>query len=159
MFMIMAMLNGKMTKKLHSSILMTTGTILIILGYLIFLTVDDKLRILNIIIAQGLIGAGSGCYQPSVNALIVSVAPMGKMGIASGILAMFRNVGMLLGITISVTIFDIVKNNMLLGGFDYTKSFIKGYHASIVSAVIFGIICAILSYMSHCAYKHEKADI
>ena len=156
MFMVMAMLNGKMTKKLHSSILMTTGTILIILGYILFLTVDDKFVWWNIIIAQSLIGAGSGCYQPSVNALIVSVAPMGKMGIASGILAMFRNVGMLLGITISVTIFDIVKNLMLAQGFNFTDSFVKGYHASIISAIIFGIICAILSYMSHCAYKHEK---
>lgn len=156
MFMVMAMLNGKMTKKLHSSILMTTGTVLIILGYMLFLTVGDKLVLWNIIIAQGLIGAGSGCYQPSVNALIVSVAPMGKMGIASGILAMFRNVGMLLGITISVTIFDVIKNNILSQGFDFNYAFIKGYHGAIVSAVAFGIICAVLSYMSHCAYRHEK---
>ncbi len=156
MFMITALLNGKMTKKLHSSILMTTGTILIILGYILFTTTGDTLTYWNIIIAQGLIGAGSGCYQPSVNALIVSVAPIGKMGIASGILAMFRNVGMLLGITISVSIFDYVKNMNLQKGLSETQSFIAGYHCAIYWAIFFGIICAILSYMSHCAYKHEK---
>ncbi len=156
MFMIMALLNGKMTKKLHSSILMTTGTILIILGYILFLTTTEKLTFYNIIIAQGLIGAGSGCYQPSVNALIVSVAPPGKMGIASGILAMFRNVGMLLGIAISVSIFDHVKQLNLSKGFDNTTAFLNGYHCAILWAVIFGIICAVLSYMSHKAYKHEK---
>ncbi len=156
MFMLMALLNGKLTKKLHSSILMTTGTILIILGYIFFTTIGDKLTYWNILIAQALIGAGSGCYQPSVNALIVSVAPMGKMGIASGILAMFRNVGMLLGITISVSIFDFVKNNALQNGFNLTDAFIRGYHFAIYWAIIFGIVCAILSYMSHKAYKHEK---
>ena len=156
MFMLMALLNGKMSKKLHSSILMTTGTILIILGYILFTTIDDKLTYWNIILAQALIGAGSGCYQPSVNALIVSIAPMGKMGIASGILAMFRNVGMLLGITISVSIFDFAKNNALKEGFDLTDAFIKGYHAAIYWAIIFGIVCTVLSYMSHKAYKHEK---
>ena len=156
MFMIMALLNGKMTKKLHSSILMTTGTILIILGYILFTTTGDKLTYWNIIIAQALIGAGSGCYQPSVNALIVSVAPMGKMGIASGILAMFRNVGMLLGITISVSIFDYIKQINLLKGLSQTDAFIKGYHGAIYWAIFFGIVCAILSYMSHKAYKHEK---
>lgn len=156
MFMIMALLNGKLTKKLHSSILMTTGTILIVLGYILFTTTTDKLTYWNIFIAQALIGAGSGCYQPSVNALIVSVAPMGKMGIASGILAMFRNVGMLLGIAISVSIFDCIKDSALLKGFSETQAFVQGYHGAIYWAIFFGIICAILSYMSHRAYKHEK---
>lgn len=156
MFMIMALLNGKMSKKLHSSILMTTGTILIILGYILFTTVNDTLTYWNILIAQALIGAGSGCYQPSVNALIVSIAPPGKMGIASGILAMFRNVGMLLGITISVSIFDFVKNSALAEGLSSTCAFLKGYHSAIYWAIFFGIVCAILSYMSHKAYKGEK---
>ncbi len=156
MFMIMALLNGKLTKKLHSSILMTTGTILIVLGYMLFTTIDDKLTYWNIIIAQALIGAGSGCYQPSVNALIVSVAPMGKMGIASGILAMFRNVGMLLGITISISIFDFAKNLSLKEGANEVVAFIQGYHSAIYWAIFFGIICTILSYMSHKAYKNEK---
>ncbi len=156
MFMILALLNGKMTKKLHSSILMTTGTILIILGYIVFTTVNENLTYWNIIIAQALIGAGSGCYQPSVNALVVSVAPMGKMGIASGILAMFRNVGMLLGITISVSIFDFFKNNALSNSCNEIRAFIVGYHYAIYFAIFFGIICAILSYMAHKAYKHEN---
>lgn len=155
MFMIMALLNGKMTKKLHSSILMTTGTILIILGYIVFATVGVELTYWNIIIAQALIGAGSGCYQPSVNALIVSVAPKGKMGIASGILAMFRNVGMLLGITISISIFDYVKQSSLLKGMNEADAFVNGYHYAIYWAIFFGIVCAILSYMSHKAYKSE----
>lgn len=157
MFMIMALLNGKMTRKLHSSILMTTGTILIILGYIFFMTIGSNLVYWNIIIAQCLIGAGSGCYQPSVNALIVSIAPPGKMGIASGILAMFRNVGMLLGITISVSIFDYIKNGAVFNGADEINAFMQGYRGAILWAIIFGIICAILSYKSHRAYKKEKA--
>ena len=156
MFMLLALLNGKLTKKLHSSILMTTGTILIVLGYIFFTTVSDKLTYWNIIIAQALIGAGSGCYQPSVNALIVSGAPLGKMGIASGILAMFRNVGMLLGITISISIFDFAKNNALNNGLNETLAFVKGYHCAIYWAIFFGVVCTILSYLSHRAYKDEK---
>ena len=155
MFMILALLNGKLTKKLHSSILMTTGTILIVLGYVVFTTIGESFVYWNIIVGQALIGAGSGCYQPSVNALIVSVAPIGKMGIASGILAMFRNVGMLLGISISISIFDYAQKLALLKGLDKNASFIEGYRMAIYWAIIFGIICAILSYMSHKAYKNE----
>ncbi len=156
MFMVMALLNGKMTKKLHSSILMTTGTVLIVLGYILFLTVSDHLTYWNILLGQALIGAGSGCYQPSVNALIVSVAPPGKMGIASGILAMFRNVGMLLGITISVSIFDFVKQISIEKGLNETMAFISGYKGAIWFAIIFGLVCTLLSYLAHKAYKHEK---
>ena len=155
MFMLLALLNGKLTKKLHSSILMTTGTVLIVLGYIVFTTIGENLTYWNIIIGQALIGAGSGCYQPSVNALIVSVAPMGKMGIASGILAMFRNVGMLLGISISISIFDYAQKIALTNGLDKKEAFICGYHSAICWAIIFGIVCAILSYMSHKAYKNE----
>ena len=157
MFMLFALLNGKLTKKMHSSILMTTGTILIILGYIFLSTVGETLVYWNIIIAQALIGAGSGCYQPSVNALIVSIAPLGKMGVASGILAMFRNVGMLLGITISVSIFDFVRQNEILKGTSEITSNILGYRWAIYWAIIFGIICAILSYLAHRAYKKEKS--
>jgi len=121
--------------------------------------VGDSLTYLNILSGQALIGAGSGCYQPSVNALIVSVAPMGKMGIASGILAMFRNVGMLLGITISVSIFDFIKQTALKSGLDETSAFIQGYHGAIYFAIFFGLICTLLSYMSHKAYKHEKDNL
>ena len=156
MFMVMALLNGKMTKKLHSSILMTTGTVLIVLGYILFLTVSDHLTYWNILLGQALIGAGSGCYQPSVNALIVSVAPPGKMGIASGILAMFRNVGMLLGITISVSIFDFVKQTSIEKGLSETMAFVSGYKGAIWFAIIFGLVCTLLSYLAHKAYKHEK---
>ena len=156
MFMVMALLNGKMTKKLHSSILMTTGTVLIVLGYILFLTVSDHLTYWNILLGQALIGAGSGCYQPSVNALIVSVAPPGKMGIASGILAMFRNVGMLLGITISVSIFDFVKQISIEKGLNETMAFVSGYKGAIWFAIIFGLVCTLLSYLAHKAYKHEK---
>ena len=156
MFMVMALLNGKMTKKLHSSILMTTGTVLIVLGYILFLTVSDHLTYWNILLGQALIGAGSGCYQPSVNALIVSVAPPGKMGIASGILAMFRNVGMLLGITISVSIFDFVKQISIEKGLSETMAFVSGYKGAIWFAIIFGLVCTLLSYLAHKAYKHEK---
>ena len=156
MFMVMALLNGKMTKKLHSSILMTTGTVLIVIGYILFLTVSDHLTYWNILLGQALIGAGSGCYQPSVNALIVSVAPPGKMGIASGILAMFRNVGMLLGITISVSIFDFVKQTSIEKGLSETMAFVSGYKGAIWFAIIFGLVCTLLSYLAHKAYKHEK---
>ncbi len=155
MFMVMALLNGKMTKKLHSSILMTTGTILIILGYILFTTVSDTLVYWNILLGQALIGAGSGCYQPSVNALIVSIAPPGKMGIASGILATFRNVGMLLGISISVSIFDCFKNNALANGMGEKLAFVNGYHWAIYFAIFFGVVCAVLSYLAHKAYHDE----
>ena len=128
----------------------------IILGYIILATIDGSLTYWNIIVAQALIGAGSGCYQPSVNALVVSIAPPGKMGIASGILVTFRKVGMLLGITISVSIFDFVKNNALNLGKSNIESFVKGYHSAIYWAILSGIICAILSYISHKAYKKEK---
>ena len=155
MFMLMALLNGKLTRKLHSSILMTTGTVLIILGYIVFSSVGENLVYWNIILAQALIGAGSGCYQPSVNALVVSVAPPGKIGIASGILVTFRKVGMLMGITISVSIFDFVKKITLQNGFSEAHSFVAGYHTAIYWAIFSGIVCAILSYMSHKAYKKE----
>ncbi len=152
-FMLAAIFNGKLSTKYTGGLLMTTGAIFIVLGLLLFSTCGSSSDFIKIIIAQMLMGFGSGLYQPSANFMVISAAPIKETGMASGILAMFRNTGMLLGIMISLSIFDISKTKYLSLHFKDFEAFIMAYRNVLLAGVCFALICVFLSFR---AYREKR---
>lgn len=52
-----------------------------------------------------ILGIGQGLFQPPNNSGVMSAAPRDKLGVAGGLNALVRNVGMVFGIALSMTIF------------------------------------------------------
>ncbi len=152
-FMIAAIFNGKLSTKYSSGLLMTYGAGFIVFGLLLFSTCESEIDTMKIILAQMLMGTGSGMYQPSANLIVMSAAPVNETGMASGILAMFRNTGMLLGIMISLCIFDIAKAKYLSRGLSDFSAFVEAYREVLIAGVIFAVICVFLSFR---AYREKK---
>ncbi len=152
-FMFAAVFNGKLSTKYESGLLMTAGAIFIVLGLLLFSTCGSSLDIVKIILAQMLMGTGSGMYQPSANIVVMGAAPINETGMASGILAMFRNTGMLLGIMISLCIFDIEKARFLSLNMSEFSAFILAYRRVLIAGFVFAVICLFLSYRT---YREKK---
>lgn len=152
-FMIAALFNGKLSSKYSSGLLMTYGAMFIVFGLLLFSTCGSSMDIVKIILAQMLMGTGSGMYQPSANIMVMGAAPINETGIASGILAMFRNTGMLLGIMISLSVFDIEKAKYLSEGLNDFQAFVSAYRDVLIAGFIFAVICVVLSFV---AYKEKK---
>ena len=71
-FMVAAIFNGKLSNKYSSGLLMTYGAVFIVLGLLLFSTCDSNMDIMKIILAQMLMGTGSGMYQPSANLIVIT---------------------------------------------------------------------------------------
>ncbi|MCR5261954.1 MAG: MFS transporter [Candidatus Gastranaerophilales bacterium] len=156
MSMLSALLNGKLIKNAESSELMILGMVYTVGGFLFLVPISENLSYFNLILAQCLIGAGAGCFHPNVNNLILSTVPKNKMGVSSGILSLFRNVGKLLGITISISVFNLVQKTELSLGTEHTQAILSGYRAAILGAILFGLICMLLSYKTHKIYLAEK---
>lgn len=152
-FMIAAVFNGKLSSKYASGLLMTYGATFIVFGLLLFSTCESGMDVVKIILAQMLMGTGSGMYQPSANIIVMGSAPINETGMASGILAMFRNTGMLLGIMISLSIFDAAKAKYLYKGLDDFQAFVSAYREVLIAGFIFAVICVFLSFK---AYKEKK---
>ena len=148
-FMFAAMFNGKLSNKYASGLLMTVGAGFIILGLLLFSTCGFGEDAVKIILAQMLMGTGSGIYQPSANITVMNSAPVNETGMASGILAMFRNTGMLLGIMISLSVFDTAKAKYGASGINELNAFVFAYRDVLLVGAVFAIVCLFLSFRTY----------
>ena len=132
---------GSYSGKKGSRILTMIGPSIYIIALIIFTTFNTSTPMWEIILASVIMGIGNGCFQsPSNNAIMTSVKK-DELGIASGILGLARNLGNILGVAITITLFDSFKNSLLEVGTKYQEAFLTSYHWTMGFGIIFGIIC------------------
>ena len=129
---------GILCSRWPARIITTFGFILMIISTLMFAFIGQTPSILYIVVAQLIMGAGSGTFQVPNNNTVVSAAPKEKLGVVASVNALSRNVGMISGIALSVAIFTAVQNGLLDGGAEATVAFLRAYTA----AMLFGTLCA-----------------
>jgi EmrB/QacA subfamily drug resistance transporter len=102
---IMAPVSGTLSDKIGSRIPATVG-MLILTGGILLLAVTIQMSSLALVaVALGVIGFGVGLFVSPNNSALMGSAPRHRQGIASGVLATARNVGMVLGIGIAGAVF------------------------------------------------------
>lgn len=133
-------ISGALNARWPARILTTAGFGLLIISTLMFAFIGSAPSISYVVLAQLIMGAGSGTFQVPNNNTVVSAAPRGKLGVVASINALCRNVGMILGIALSVSIFALVQSLCTAHGFDGQTSFIYAYGA----ALLFGTVCSLV---------------
>ncbi len=131
--------SGTLNAKWPARVLTTAGFGLLVISTLMFAFIGASPSISYIVLAQLIMGAGSGTFQVPNNNTVVSAAPRGKLGVVASINALCRNVGMILGIAMSVSIFALVQGYCTTYGFSAQDAFIYGYSA----ALLFGTGCSV----------------
>ncbi|MBR2864684.1 MAG: MFS transporter [Elusimicrobiaceae bacterium] len=131
-------LAGSLCAKWPARIITTAGFVLLIVSTLMFAFIGKEPSVYYIVLAQLIMGAGSGTFQVPNNNTVVSAAPKGKLGVVASVNALSRNVGMISGIALSVAIFTAVQNFSIAHGAAPTDAFIRAYMA----AMLFGTLCA-----------------
>lgn len=102
---ISAPISGVLSDKIGSRFLSTSGMVLIGLGLFMLSRLGGSSSNIQILLSLAITGLGTGIFiSPNTSALMGS-APRDRQGIASGILATARNVGMVLGIGMAGAIF------------------------------------------------------
>lgn len=146
---------GSYCGKHGSRALTIIGPSIYILALIIFTTFTPKVPAWEIILASVIMGIGNGCFQsPSNNAIITSVGHE-NLGIASGILSLSRNLGNILGVAVTITLFDSFRNHFLSNGAVYENAFLKSYHLTMGVGVFFGLTCLICSYIAYKDVNNE----
>ena len=121
-----------------------------------FSTFDTATSFFEIVLASGIMGIGNGLFQsPSNNAIMTSVRKE-ELGIASGILALSRNMGNILGVAVTITLFETFNELYTKHGQAYNTAFLNSYHTTMGFGILFGLICFIFAYI---AYKPKKTKI
>lgn len=144
---------GSYAGKNGSRGLTIAGPSIYIAALVIFTTFNTSTQMWQIVAASIIMGIGNGCFQsPSNNAIITSVKKE-ELGIASGILSLSRNLGNILGVALTITLFESFRNILLNDGIVYQKAFLTSYHWTMGFGILFGIACLSCSFI---AYKDNN---
>ncbi len=144
---------GRLAGKYGSRWLTIAGPIVYIIALFLFTIYDKNVPMWQIVFASGIMGIGNGLFQsPSNNAIMTSVKHE-ELGIASGILALSRNMGNILGVAVTITLFESFKTTFIENGKIYDTAFLISYRTTMCFGILFGLLCMICAYI---AYKPLK---
>ncbi|MBP3924818.1 MFS transporter [bacterium] len=150
---VVAPISGRLSGKYGSRKLTLMGPAVYILALLIFTTFNKMTPMWLIVLASGIMGIGNGLFQsPSNNAIMTSVRKE-ELGIASGILALSRNMGNILGVAVTITLFETFREHYLHQHQIYEMAFLNSYHTTMCFGILFGLMCLTFAYV---AYKPAK---
>jgi len=94
------------------------------------------------LIISGLIfaGLGTGTFAAPNNSAILGAAPRSQQGVASGVLATFRYIGMIAGITIGGSLFTLITGHFAYRGANARTAFLDAFSIVMWVGVVFGIL-------------------
>ncbi len=131
---IIAPISGRLSDRLGSQELSFMGAMVASLSLFIMsgafgLGMNDKTSSIDIVLALCAMGLGTGLFQSPNNSEIMSSVPHNKLGVASALMAMIRNLGLGTGTALATGVF--AWKQKILG------DFIQAFHFSLwVSGVI-----------------------
>jgi len=144
---LVAPVSGWISDRTNSFLLSSLGMAVSCMALLLLGKLDQDAAFLDIVIRMGMLGLGMGLFQSPNNSIVMGSVPKKRLGIAGGMLAMVRNLGMVTGIAISGAVFtNGLQSNQALG-LAYEAAFLGGFHdAFMVAAVIcsVGIITSLM---------------
>ena len=146
---ITAPIAGRLSGKYGSKILTRLGPATYCIALLMFTLYDKNATMWQIILASGIMGIGNGLFQsPSNNAIMTSV-DHGELGLASGILALARNLGNILGVAVTITLFETFRHLFIENGKIYETAFLHSYRTTMCFGILFGLTCLTFAFVAY----------
>jgi len=134
--MIVAPISGVLSDRFDVRYISTTGMGLISVGIFLLSRLGIASSDFYIMAVLVLTGVGSGLFQTPNNSAIMGSVPGNHRGIASGMLATMRNIGMVLGVAVSGAIFS--------SRMDYLKTVLASEAQAFLGALSFTFMIAAL---------------
>ena len=144
-----APVSGKLSGLYGSRYLTIAGPVVYIIALILFTIYDKNVHIWQIVLASGILGIGNGLFQSPSNNAIMTCVNKEELGIASGILALSRNMGNILGVAVTITLFETFRNMFLADGCVYDTAFLSAYRLTMCFGIVFGAACFIFAYTAH----------
>ncbi len=138
---IAAPLSGMLSDRVGSRLLSTLGMAVLAVGLFLLSRLGPQSPQSHVVVALGVAGLGTGSFISPNSSALMGSAPRHRQGIAAGVLATARNVGMVLGVGLAGAILTTV----MAQGNDSTAALFQGVSAGFVVAVGVAILGAITS--------------
>lgn len=147
---IIAPISGYASDRIGPIALTTSGLFVNAIGYFYLSTLTISALFWQIVPGLLLLGLGAGLFQSPNNSSVMSSVPPHKLGVAGGISALVRNVGMIIGIAFSVSLFQN-REASLLGGvtnptpLQQVTAFVGAYHTVMLASMSIALIATLIS--------------
>jgi EmrB/QacA subfamily drug resistance transporter len=105
---IVAPLAGSLSDRIGSRILATSGMFVFACGLVLLGWLAPAASLLMLAAGLAVIGVGIGLFTTPNNSALMGAAPRHRQGIASGVIASARNVGMVLGVGLAGAVFTTI---------------------------------------------------
>lgn len=160
---IVAPISGHLSDKIGSELLTLIGLVIFSSAFFMMATLDQQLEPVKLVVIIAIMALGNGMFQSPNNSLIMSSVPRDRVGIAGSINALVRNLGLVVGISVSTLILYGVMSSQL--GYKVT-TFVEGKEAEFafamrvtyISAGLISLIGAILTALRLFQKRYKKAD-
>ena len=138
---IVAPISGALSDRIGSRGLATTGMLLLAAGLVALGLLVTNGSLTQIAAALALFGLGIGIFVSPNNSALMGAAPRNRQGIASGVLATSRNVGMVLGVGFAGAILTTVTARAA----SPSAGLVTGVRASLLAAAGVALVGAVAS--------------
>ncbi len=126
-----APLSGYLSERVNFATLTSVGLFVMCCGLVLLALLDSNAPLWRVYLGQVVLGLGVGAFMSPNNNSVLSSAPQDKVGLVGGVLALVRNVGMVTGIAVAITIFEGCQGRALSAGLEPGAAFMAGFRAAL----------------------------
>jgi len=141
---IVAPLSGTLSDRIGSRPLATSGLAILSIGLLLLAHFSPGTSSGAIAASLAVAGLGVGLFVSPNNSALMGAAPLNRQGIAAGVLATSRNVGMVLGVGVS----GAILTTALARGNGSSAALVQGVQSSLRTGAVIALIGAVLVLFS-----------
>jgi MFS family permease len=140
---IMAPFAGTFSDRIGAQIPTTLGMLIMTGGLIMLSRLTPDSPLIYVVVGLAVSGLGSGMFVAPNNSALMGAAPRNRQGIAAGVLALARNVGMVLGVGLTGAVFTTM---LARGQNGDPVTIIRAVDAGLMFATGMALLAAIASF-------------
>jgi EmrB/QacA subfamily drug resistance transporter len=139
---IVAPISGSFSDRIGTRLPVVAGMLTLAFGLILLSRLDGQSSHDQIALALGVAGLGTGTFISPNNSALMGAAPRNRQGIAAGILATARNLGMVLGVGLAGAIFTTILGNL---GTKNSPAVFAAIHITFLVTAVFALMGAVIA--------------
>ncbi|MBI5519496.1 MAG: MFS transporter [Desulfovibrio sp.] len=155
---VVAPVSGFLSERVNFATLTSIGLAIMSCGLAWLSRLDSSSPLWCVYLGQVILGLGVGMFMSPNNNSVLSSAPQDKVGLVGGILALVRNVGMVSGIAVAITVFEGFQGRAASAGAGPGPAFMAGFHAALTTGAILSACAGCLSLFRRRLFAHKPAQ-
>ncbi|MDP2847315.1 MAG: MFS transporter [Humidesulfovibrio sp.] len=156
---VIAPMSGYLSERVNFATLTSIGLGIMSCGLLLLSSLASDSPLWRVYLGQVVLGMGVGMFMSPNNNSVLSSAPQDKVGLVGGVLALVRNVGMVSGIAVAITVFEGFQGMGLRAGETADAAFMTGFHAALTAGAILAAGAGCLSLFRRRLFSAKPAQV